>query len=364
VKRYAFNRHEEALFMNTCLRSFLIFALFSTFAFSTRAQTAPAPSARFLAGRQAGEDDAKRGIYIIKRWGLDPPSVGNRPSKEEFYRSVLADRYQIRSENSVGCNSSFEEIDEFEGYNAGVRAVVETIYGNDFFARIEREANAEWESRYGEQDRESHQHSEPPLSPSQVSAETISGPNAFAPPQVATPPQTELKPPAKRKFDYPGKIATQYDPEKNQSMVFFALLPIKALETPHENYDVQWSDERLEFSAYFVYDGKQFATPHWVTLAFLSSTENPQKYKDHALRIKADGQWLELGAMKVLDTVKTERRGEQPLFDQALELPITYEQFLQLANAKKLKVKFGSVEFDLEKEQLEAIRDLAVHTVP
>ena len=176
--------------------------------------------------------------------------------------------------------------------------------------------------------------------------------------------ESQLSAPPKRKFKYDGKIETTYDGSKDRSMVFFKLIPIKALEEPKGSDEVQFSDERLELTAYFAYPGQQLMTPQWVTIAFFSSTENPQKYTDHALDVKADGQWVHLGTLKVLSRVSGTRRGELPLVRETMELPIPYQQFLLLANAKKLKVKLGSVEFDLEKEHLEAIRDLAAHTVP
>lgn len=350
--------------MKTLLRSFLTIAFMLPFAFSIRAQTTPVPSARYLAAQRAGEEDAKRGIYLLKRLGLIPPSVGNRPSKKEFYQSILADRYHIITEKSIGCILSEGEVDEVYGYNAGMRAGIEAVFGEGFFERVEREADAEWEQRYGEQKPHRQHHVERPTTLNVTANESARAQNAGAASQVPSPAQTELKPPAKRKFDYPAKLQTTYDAAKDQSMVFFPLLAVKALETPVETYEPQISDERLAFSAYFVYPGRQLATPHWVNLAFLSHTENPQKYKDHLLRIKADDQWLELGAMKVLSTTNYSRRGQLPLTAQTMELPISYEQFLQLANAKKLKVKLGSVEFSFEKAQLEGIRDLAAHTVP
>jgi hypothetical protein len=172
-------------------------------------------------------------------------------------------------------------------------------------------------------------------------------------------------PPAKRKFEYNGKIEKTYDEAKDQTLVYFKLMPIKAVEDVPETYSLkQWSDERLEITMYFAYPGKKFATPQWVTVGFLSSTENPQKYTDFALVAVADKQQLELGTMRVLQTVNYARRGKLPLIRQTMELPIPYQDFLRLANAKKVTFRLGSAEFGLEKEHLEAIRDLAVHTVP
>lgn len=182
---------------------------------------------------------------------------------------------------------------------------------------------------------------------------------------VAQAQESQLTPPAKRKFKYDGKIETTYDPAKDQSMVFFKLIPVKQLEEPKFGEEIQFSDERMELTAYFAYPGQTLITPKWITLGLLSATENPQKYKDFKLTLKVDGQWVELGTMKVLSTVTyTARPRRLPVVRQTAELPIPYQQFLQLANAKKVKVKLGSEEFDLEKKHLEAIRDLAAHTVP
>lgn len=194
-------------------------------------------------------------------------------------------------------------------------------------------------------------------------APLISGPLSTAAQNPS--PQGQLAPPQKRKFKYDGKIEQSYDKAKDQSLVFFKLMEIKALATPKGQYEVQFSDERLSFSAYFAYPGQQLvATPHWITIAFMSETVNPEKYTDHLLSARVDGQWLSLGQLKLLRRTNYQRRGKDPLMRETMELPMPYEQFLLLANAKKIKLKLGSVEFDLENEQLEGIRDVAVHTVP
>lgn len=172
-------------------------------------------------------------------------------------------------------------------------------------------------------------------------------------------------PPAKRKFQYDGKIETTYDEAKDRTLVFFKLMRIKSVEDVPETYSLkQWSDERLELTMYFAYPGKKFQTPEWVTIGFLSSTERPQRYTDYALVAKADKQSIDLGTMKVLQTINYARRGQLPLIRQTMELAIPYQEFLRLANAKKVSMRIGSAEFDLEKELLEAIRDLAAHTLP
>jgi hypothetical protein len=57
-------------------------------------------------------------------------------------------------------------------------------------------------------------------------------------------------------------------------------------------------------------------------------------------------------------------RAYKPYTWAALEMTIPYQQFLSLANAKRVKMKLGEVDFDLNKDHLEAIRDLASRTAP
>jgi len=174
----------------------------------------------------------------------------------------------------------------------------------------------------------------------------------------------EQKPPAKRKFKYNGKIEETYEASKDLTTVFFKILPIKALEDPKGMNEIQFSDERLEFSTYFTYKGKTLITPRWVNIGFISQTENPRKYVDYNLIIKADDQVMTLGKMKVLAKTTYSNPGRESSVREIFELAIPYDQFLSIANAKKVKVRFGSTDFNLEKNHLEAIRDLASHTVP
>jgi hypothetical protein len=49
---------------------------------------------------------------------------------------------------------------------------------------------------------------------------------------------------------------------------------------------------------------------------------------------------------------------------RTLELIVPYEHLLRLANGKKVKMTLGTFEFNLSKDHLEAIRDLASRTLP
>jgi hypothetical protein len=125
------------------------------------------------------------------------------------------------------------------------------------------------------------------------------------------------------------------------------------------------SDERLEFSMYFTYSGQKLRTPKWVGIGIASATYEPKQYGDYDITIIADNQALSIGSMTVHDRGATRYDARRPPVKfQMLEAAVPYEQFLQMANARKVKVKIGHKEFPLDRENLEAIRDLASHTVP
>ena len=125
----------------------------------------------------------------------------------------------------------------------------------------------------------------------------------------------------------------------------------------------QWDE--LKLTVFFSYPGQTLTTPKYVSIGFLYLALEPQQYENHNLKAKIDGQWVELGKMDVLGTMEVSVRTAYKRYTRRLlEMTIPYEQFLQLANAKKVKMKLGGVEFDLTKDHLEAIRDLASRTVP
>jgi hypothetical protein len=178
-----------------------------------------------------------------------------------------------------------------------------------------------------------------------------------------------LQPPPKRNYKYEGKIVTNFDKEKDETVVLIQLMPIKSVEDPRPVWEDTPANPRqldtLGLTMFFTYPGQTLITPKYVSVGFLYLALDPERYKNHDLKAKIDGAWIELGQMDVLKTQEVAARGAYKRYTRrALEMTIPYEQFLALANAKKVKMKLGDVEFDLSKDQLEAIRDLASRTVP
>jgi hypothetical protein len=176
-----------------------------------------------------------------------------------------------------------------------------------------------------------------------------------------------LQPPPKKAYKYDGKIVTTYDKTKDETLVLIQLMPIKSVEDPHDilDHDAQhprdWS--WLALTMFFSYPGQTVVAPKAVSIGFLYEALEPKKYEGHTLNVKIDGERVTLGEMQVLDTKLVKRQFEQ-YTRRSLELVVPYDLLLRLANAKKVKMTLGRFDFDLSKDHLEAIRDLASRSVP
>jgi hypothetical protein len=178
-----------------------------------------------------------------------------------------------------------------------------------------------------------------------------------------------LTPPPKKSYKYDGKIVSSFDRDKNETVVLIQLMPIRDVEDPRPITEDTPANprqqDRLGMTLFFAYPGQTLVTPKYVSIGFLYLALDPERYENHQLKAKIDGTWTELGKMDVLRTQEVIVRNAYKRYTRrALEMSIPYEQLLQLANARKVKMKLGGVEFDLAKDHLEAIRDLASRTVP
>lgn len=174
--------------------------------------------------------------------------------------------------------------------------------------------------------------------------------------------------PPKKNYKYDGKIVTTYDPAKAQTIVLIQLMEIKEAEVA-EFVNVYSPTgrtfDRLEITWFFAYPGKALTTPKYVSVGFHYMAEHPEKYESRKLMAKIDGERVELGQMdEMAQRELVNMHGRPNYFQGLLEMTIPYELFLRLANAKKVKMKLGDFDFDLSKDHLNAIRDLASRTVP
>lgn len=111
-------------------------------------------------------------------------------------------------------------------------------------------------------------------------------------------------------------------------------------------------------TAGYTYLGKATAPPERAYISFVrDSADEPKVLKseaDRMLVLSVDGEILRLGPMPSVKEVVT----GYSLVTQGLLLPIPYETFSKIANAKKVGVQLGPLEFSLTEKNLQDFRDL------
>jgi hypothetical protein len=111
-------------------------------------------------------------------------------------------------------------------------------------------------------------------------------------------------------------------------------------------------------TAGFTYTGKLTSPPERVHISFVrDSADEPTLLKseaDRLLVLSVDGETVRLGPMPSVKEVVT----GYSLVTQGFLLPIPYETFSKIANAKRVGVKLGPLEFNLTDKNLQDFRDL------
>ena len=135
-----------------------IIALLLLIAMAAAAQDQKSRSKDYERGKLDARSAIDQGIYLIKKWGLESPSIGGAvcgtfPSRDTFYKSVLKKEYGISYESSAGCIVGQDEVDYFTGYNDETRAAVLGKYGLDFFDKARQKADEEFDRKYVEKER-------------------------------------------------------------------------------------------------------------------------------------------------------------------------------------------------------------------
>jgi hypothetical protein len=163
--------------------------------------------------------------------------------------------------------------------------------------------------------------------------------------------------PKKRKFYHDKDIATEYDKDKNETKVELRRSPVRVSNFPGEPV--------LNFTAYFVYPGKTPSKPQDVVIGFVSESRRKEKKFADARELMADigGKMESFGTAELVDS-----RNLTYSLKEVLGIYIPYEKFLHIVNVDEkkdtLKMSIGNIRFELDKKQLEALRDLASRTNP
>ena len=105
-------------------------------------------------GRNEASSDVKQGVFVIKAWGLVRTRIGSIPSNDDVYESMLWEKYKIRYETVGGCLVDDDTLRYVAGYNAVSIPGIEARYGRGILTKVKKEAEAEYELKYAEQNRE------------------------------------------------------------------------------------------------------------------------------------------------------------------------------------------------------------------
>ena len=118
------------------------------------AQNASAHNESYEKGKIEAAENLKNGKFVFKAWGLSSSKLYSWESAEEIYNRTLKEKYEITFEWVGGCMVDEETAEYVEGYNEVLKAGVEAKYGTDILERIRKQADEEYEIKYGERERE------------------------------------------------------------------------------------------------------------------------------------------------------------------------------------------------------------------
>jgi hypothetical protein len=121
---------------------------------SSFAQEKRARGENYDKGRIEAAENIKKGKYIIKAWGLSPHKLHPWPSRDEIYFALLKEKYKIAYDWVGECIVDEETVGYAVGYNEVSKVGIESKYGKDILEEVRKQANDEYESKYGEMERE------------------------------------------------------------------------------------------------------------------------------------------------------------------------------------------------------------------
>ena len=181
----------------------------------------------------------------------------------------------------------------------------------------------------------------------------------------------------KRKFKHRAELVSVYDKSKDQTVVVMQWYRVKWPPYDEKRLDIynrpysegSREDNYLDIQAAFAYPGRVLtSSPGVLQFDIRIKHEGGSGFKSKnipELVAVVDGEQISLGKTLLVSS-KTATTIERPsqLSYERLSARFTYPGLLRLVNAKKVVMKIGQIEFELEEPHLEALRDLASRMVP
>ena len=144
------------------------------------------------------------------------------------------------------------------------------------------------------------------------------------------------------------RIYRRYDKAKSETVT-------SAYPIPASGYPLGG----LYINVYYTYPGKTPAVPQLLIIRVIAPDSEFECEDNRELAVKADGGVYQLGKMEYRKIPESGFGG----FTGILSLPVSAEVFTRIASAKKVHIKLGSSDYDLEERDLKKWRAL-VGTMP
>jgi hypothetical protein len=174
---------------------------------------------------------------------------------------------------------------------------------------------------------------------------------------AASVPAQDDKEKSKRKggFQHQGDIITFYDKAKDETKVELKRMTVRTVMDPRAH--------TLHLNVYYIYPGKKPSKPKEVVVGFVSASNNrDQKFREaRDFSTELDGKKINFGTMELVES-----RILPGFYKEVLGIFLPFDQFFQIVDNNKdsLMMTVGNVRFEMIRQHMEALRDLASRVEP
>lgn len=162
-----------------------------------------------------------------------------------------------------------------------------------------------------------------------------------------------------------GMVISEFDKSRNETRV--QLRPLLLEGGIHVDYGETLQSQNSRGDAgygvllniVYTYQGQAPSKPQSFVIIIGLESKWPMYERERDLSMKLDGEVLPLGPM-----ARAVQHTNLGFTREELSRPISYEQFMKIANAQKVKINLGKTDFNLTKCHLDALRKLASTVQP
>jgi hypothetical protein len=158
--------------------------------------------------------------------------------------------------------------------------------------------------------------------------------------------QTPNQANSQTKSRHKTKVDVRYDKKRDLSRVMLEEI-------------VLWTNpvffEQVSMDVSFEFPTRRIVTPKSVSLVFRSVTKDRVAFRDDSLVAAIDGSQLDLGVIQ--RPGNRDLRSKSGIYFDLVRQSISYDEFVQIAQAKKLELTVGGISYDVSKDQIQFLSD-------